>query len=301
MRLLSVRLIASLIVCITLVSLASSYYSVHVEENGLRQDVGRRAELLAETLSGNVESNLEKGSPRDLQRIVERFGNREHLAGIAVYDAAGNLIAETPGLADLLRTEPAVVAEAIADDQGKAEFTRAGTASLHLYVMPLHHEGRVIGSLAIVHNMGYIAAETWRAWRDTFVRVLAQMVIIALVTLLVVRWSLTRPIARAAQWMRALRTGRATSRPTMSELDLFQPLAREVATIATSLNHARYAAETEARLREAAESIWTAERLAVHVRTQLGNSRLFVVSNREPFHHIRQGKNVDVVFPPADW
>ncbi len=299
MRLLSVRLIASLIVCITLVSLASSYYSVHVEENGLRQDVGRRAELLAETLSGNVESNLEKGSPRDLQRIVERFGNREHLAGIAVYDAAGNLIAETPGLADLLRTEPAVVAEAIADDQGKAEFTRAGTASLHLYVMPLHHEGRVIGSLAIVHNMGYIAAETWRAWRDTFVRVLAQMVIIALVTLLVVRWSLTRPIARAAQWMRALRTGRATSRPTMSELDLFQPLAREVATIATSLNHARSAAKTEARLRQTAESIWTAERLAVHVRRKLDQSRLFVISNREPFHHIRQGKNVAVVIPAS--
>ena len=299
MRFLSVRLIASLIVGITLVSLASSYYSVHVEENGLRQDLGRRAELLAESLSGNVESGLEKGSPRGLQRIVERFGNREHLAGIAVYDVAGNILAETPGLASVLRTQPAIVEEAIADDQGKAEFTRAGTAFLHVYVMPLHHEDRVIGGLAVVHNTGYIGAETWRAWRDTFVRVLAQMVIIVFVTLLVVRWSLTRPIARAAQWMRALRTQRATCRPTMPELDLFQPLAHEVATIATSLNHARSAAQTEARLRQAAESIWTAERLAVHVRSKLDQNRLFVVSNREPFHHIRQGKNVAVVVPAS--
>jgi trehalose 6-phosphate synthase len=283
----------------TLVSLVSSYYSVHMEELGLRRDLGRRAELLAESFSGNVESSLEKGSPSDLERIVERFGNREHLAGIAVYDVAGNVVAETPGLADVLRSQPAVVAEAIADDRGKAEATRSGIASLHVYVMPLHHEGHVIGGLAVVHNTSYIAAETWLAWRDTFVRVLAQMVIIALVTLLIVRWSLTGPIARAAQWMRALRTQRATSRHTIPDLDLFQPLAREVATIAESLDHARSAAETEARLRQTAESTWTAERLAVHVRSKLAQSRLFVVSNREPFHHVKQGKNVAVVVPAS--
>ena len=150
-----------------------------------------------------------------------------------------------------------------------------------------------------MQDTGYIAAQTRLVWRDTFLRVLVQMVIIALITLLIVRWSLSGPIARAAQWMRTLRTQRGTSRHTMPDLDLFQPLAHEVATIAESLNHARSAAETEARLRQAGESIWTAERLAVHVRSKLGESRLFVVSNREPFHHIRQGKNVAVVVPAS--
>ena len=163
----------------------------------------------------------------------------------------------------------------------------------------MHHEDHVIGGLAVVQDTGYIAAQTRLAWRDTFLRVLVQMVIIALITLLIVRWSLSGPIARAAQWMRTLRTQRGTSRHTMPDLDLFQPLAHEVATIAESLNHARSAAETEARLRQAAESIWTAERLAVHVRSKLGESRLFVVSNREPFHHIRQGKNVAVIVPAS--
>ena len=299
MRLLSLRLIVSLIVGITLVSLLSSYYSVRMERRELRRDLARRAELLGESLAANVERSLEKGSARDLQRIVERFGNREHLVGIAVYDVSGDLVAETPGLARVLRTQPAVVAEAIADNQGKAQFTRSGEVSIHLYVMPLHQEDHVIGGLAIVQDTGYIAAQTRLVWRDAFLRVLEQMVIIVFITLLIVRWSLSGPIARAAQWMRTLRTQRGAASHIIPDLDLFQPLAHEVATIAESLNRARSAAETEAQLRQAGESIWTAERLAVHVRNKLGESQLFAVSNREPFHHVRQGKNVAVIMPAS--
>ncbi len=58
-----------------------------------------------------------------------------------------------------------------------------------------------------------------------------------LITLLIVRWSIAGPIARTAQWMKALRTGRAMSaRIKQPDLELFRPLAREVATMAESLN-----------------------------------------------------------------
>jgi alpha,alpha-trehalose-phosphate synthase [UDP-forming] len=266
----------------------------------LRRDLERRAQLLGESLSGNVEHSLEKGSPRELQRIVERFGHREHLAGIAVYDTLGNRLAVTPGLAILLSDRPPIVAKAIIDNLGDSEFTRIGTASLHIYVLPLHNdENRIVGALAVVHDTGYIAAQTRMVWRETFLRALAQMVIVAFLTLLIVRWSLSGPIARAAQWVRALRTQRGTARNAPPELDAFQPLARELATIAESLNHARSAAETEARLRQTAESIWTPQRLAVHVQSKLGESKLFVVSNREPYLHTRQGRNIEVTTPAS--
>ena len=288
-----------MVVGITAVSLLFSYYSVQVEEHDLRRDVERRAELLGESLSGNVEHSLEKKSPRELQRIVERFGHREHLAGIAVYDVAGNRLAVTPALASLLSASPPIVAKAIVDNLGDSEFTRVGTASLHIYVLPLHNETDVMGALAIVHDTGYIASQTRKVWRETFLRALAQMIIIALFTLLIVRWSLSGPIARAASWVRTLRTQREHSRHSIPQLDAFQPLARELATIAESLNHARSAAETEARLRQTAESTWTAQRLAVHVRSKLGDSRLFVVSNREPYLHTRQGRKIEVVIPAS--
>ena len=81
--------------------------------------------------------------------------------------------------------------------------------------------------------------------------------------------------------------------------ELFPPLAREVATLAQSLNSARSAAEREARLRAEGQSQWTAERLTADLRTRLDASRLFVVSNREPYIHMRRGKSVEVSVPPS--
>ena len=301
MRLLSVRLIVSLFVGITAISLLFSYYSVRAGEIQRRNELERRAEVLGESLSTNVEHAMPKGSSssHSLQKLVERFGHRENLTGMAVYDVAGNRLAVTPDLVNLLNDRPPVVAKAIVDNLTDSEYTHVGNASLYIRVMPLHDETHVIGALAVVYDSGYIAAQTRKAWRETFLRVLLQMLLIVGLTLLIVRWSLGGPIARAAQWLRTLRTQRGHGRRPAPELDLFQPLARELKTIAESLDHARSAAEREARLRQAGESIWTPERLEVYVRSKLGNSPLFVVSNREPYLHVRHGKNIEVEIPAS--
>jgi trehalose 6-phosphate synthase len=299
MRLLSIRLIVSLIVGITLVSLSSSYYEALGEKRALSRDLERRAEVLGESLAGNVETGLEKDSVQDLQRIVEHFGNREHLSGLAIYGRQGDLLAVTPELKSTLATVPPVMSEALRENHGAGAFQRLGGASLHIYALPLHQHDEVIGSLAIVQDAGYIRAESLHIWREAFLRALAHVFLIVLITLLIVRWSIAGPIARTAQWMRALRTGRVSSRQNANDLDLFRPLVREVAAFAESLHQARSAAETEARLRETGESLWTADRLAVHVRKRLDNGRLFVVSNREPYVHMRRGKSVEVIVPPS--
>jgi len=65
------------------------------------------------------------------------------------------------------------------------------------------------------------------------------------------------------------------------------------------LMEARAAAQAEAKLRDAGEHVWTAERLAVHMRERFGSSRIFVVSNREPYMHVRQGWETVCVVPPS--
>ena len=221
MRLLSLRLIVSLIVGITLVSLLSSYYSVRMERRELRHDLERRAELLGESLAANVERSLEKGSPRDLQRIVQRFGNREHLAGIAVYNVSATWSAETPGLASILSTPPGVVAQAIADNQGKVEFTRSGR------YIPSHLRNAAASRRRVIGAPGNRSRyrfhrESKRDWcgATLFCECWCRWSFIALVTLLIVRWSLSGPIARAAQWMRTLRTQRGAARNALPDLGL---------------------------------------------------------------------------------
>ncbi len=200
MRLLSVRLIISLIVGITVVSLAFSYYQVIAEKRALRSELERRAELLGESLAGNVERSWEVGSDKELQKIVQRFGKREYMLGVAIYDPQGKLVAVTPELTQMMTATPSSLIEALAEDQNKGAFVRLGNQPVHILAVPLHRKDKLVGGLAIVHQVSYIRAQVLQVWRDTFLRVLAQVFLIVFITLLIVRWSIAGPIARAAQW-----------------------------------------------------------------------------------------------------
>jgi trehalose 6-phosphate synthase len=298
-RLLTFRLTISLIVGITLISLFSSYYEVRSQKRAQRRDLEHRAEVLGESFADKVEPVLKKGSRKELQTIVDRFGDREHLTGVAVYNPEGGSIAITPGLAQQLTGEPAAVQQAATSGQSAGQYVRLGVASVYIYAVPLHQDDGIVGELAIVHDASYINAQSRRVWRDTFLRALVLVFLITLITLLIVRWSIAGPIARAAQWMQALRTGKVSSRPAAPDLDFFRPLAHEMANFAASLTAARSAAEKEAQLRQSADAFWTAERLSVHVRGKLGESRLFVVANREPYIHKHQGKSVEAIVPAS--
>ncbi len=306
---LNFRLIFSLVLVLTLVSLLSSYYQVRTQRQDQRLDLEKRAEVLAESLQESIEPQLGRSSHAELQRIVERFGNREHLFGIGIYGRHDEAIAVTSSLAKRLSSFPPSVTVP-QDDQGHGVFvklaepavgeTPASETPVYVYVLPIHaRDNSAVGSLVTVHDAGYIHSENVRLWRDTFLRLLVELFLIAITVLLIVQWSISGPIARTAQWMQALRTGKSSLRHVMPDRDLLMPLAREAITFAETLASARAVAEQEARLRETAESIWTPERLAVHVRSRLNGSRLFVVSNREPYSHIKDGKSVKAIIPAS--
>ena len=101
------------------------------------------------------------------------------------------------------------------------------------------------------------------------------------------------------KWLGDVRRGSASPRPDLPAGEAFAPLEQEVARLATSLNAARAAAEEEARLRDAGESQWTAERLRVSVVNKLGDSRLFAVSNREPYEHSHGGDGIECSVPAS--
>lgn len=292
------RLIISLIVGITLVAVAFAYLQVKEEKQRMRDELEKRAEVIAESLEETVAPLAEKGSKKDLQRIVERFGSRERLAGIAVYATDGSALAVSSGLDRRLVKPPTAVLQAQVRDAGREAFFPLGSSLLHVYALPLHGATSTVGTLAIYHEANYIDAQTARLWRDTFLRVAIQVLIIVLLALVILRWSITGPIAKTARWMRELRTGQASESPT-PPADLFQPLAQEIAHYVRSLSEARAAAEEEARLRQEGVALWTPERLRIHVKIKLASSTLFAISNREPYMHVRRGKDLEAIVPAS--
>ncbi len=300
MRILSLRLIVALIVGVTLVSLASSWYEVQAEKDAFRRDLERKAETFGESLAGNAESFLQGGDMPGLERMVQRFNNRDHVLGIGVYDLTLFPLVVSHDLKAVLPGMPPALSTAMARNQPETSYARLHFKRLYIFAAPLHAVNKsVAGGMIIVYDTGYIRAEIFRVWSRVFIHIAGLVLVIVAITLLIVRWSLAGPIARAAQWMNALRTARHSVQVPAQDLDFFQPLAREMAPLAESMRQARAAAEIEARLRNTNESLWTAQRLADHVRTRLDGSNLFVVSNREPYVHNRQGNTITVTVPAS--
>jgi len=295
----SLRLILSLVFGVTLLSVLSAVSQVKTEKRRLQKDLENRAAIVGESLEGKVAPLLTPSLHRRLQAVVSGFGNSEHLIGIAVFNKSGDSLAATPGQEDYLRAVLPQVIQVIASKGGYASFTTLRGKLTHIYIHTIRDESEVLGALVAFHDASFIKAQTSRLWWSAFLNVLAQAVLIALITLLIIRWTIVGPIARATKWIREIREGKRGERSGLDDEDLFKPLAQEVSHLAKSLEAARAAAEEEARLRDTAESHWTPERLRVYVRSKLGDRPFFLVSNREPYTHAYRGKNVEVSVPAS--
>jgi trehalose-6-phosphate synthase/uncharacterized membrane protein affecting hemolysin expression len=296
---LSLRLILFLAAAVTVVTFVVSKNEVRAEKRGLRTDLVHRAEILSESLQEIVEPALEKGSREQLRRIVERFGNREQLAGVAVYDSHGVLLAESSNLQNRFVPPPVPLALVTASNTGLSQFVTVGSEPMHVYYMPLHDKTSVTGVLAIFHDVGYIESQSARMWRATFWHVIAEVLLIVLITVLIIRWTIVLPISRTAQWMKDIRRGRAMPSPPGPKESFLAPFTSEVMNLTRSLADARSAAEEEARLRASGESVWTAERLRVSIQGKASQGSLVVVSNREPYMHVHKGKAVELLIPAS--
>jgi alpha,alpha-trehalose-phosphate synthase [UDP-forming] len=301
MRSFRIRLILALIAGITVVSLASSYFEVLAHKHVLHRELARRTTWIGTSLQPGIEQALASNKMPDIGAQAALLRSRDEALGLAVYDAHGGLVI-ADGPAEVFKVlPPGPVKQAIKKGENSGTFGRTGDVQWLDEAIPLHVNGQPAGALVILGDAGYISAEGAAVWRQSFWRIVAFVVLIVGVTFLMVRWFLMRPMTKLAERLRRLRMGHLDddSGVNSADLSLFSPLAREVETITESLLEARAAAAAEARLREAGENLWTAERLTVHVRERLGSSRIFVVSNREPYVHVRQGRETVCVVPPS--
>src|SRR6266850_1825140 len=297
----TLKLVLPLVVSVVTVSLLYAGYQVRTEKRNLRNDLVRRSSVLAESLQEGVEPLLDRASGKNLQRLVERFGEREHLKGIAVYDDSGAALAITPGLARRFHESPEAATRAARVDSEVSDFIEAEGVPMHISALPLHRNGQTVGALAVFYDASYIGTRNSYAMRDALLNALFQTLLITLLALVLVRWTLTGPLARTAKWLRTLRAGAPHDPGTLPEGEIFDQIHREVAHLAQDLNRARATAETEARLRDRKSTRLNSSHLVISVRNKLHNKTLFVVSNREPYMHVfnEKDKSIDTIIPAS--
>lgn len=270
------------------------------ERAQLSEELERRAIILADSLHESLETIVRSGDQRLLSKLAKRLGNRERLAGIVVYRSNGLVAAETPGVTAAMKQWFAPLNDAMRHHRSAGFFDVADGKTLHVFLSPIDGERGSLGAVLILHDAGFIRERFLHTFRVNFLRNLLFSVVIVLATFAAVRRSLLRPVSQVVEWARHLRRGDLRPSVPLPQEDILGPLAQEFAHLAKSLSAARAAAEEEARLRLSSETIWTSEKLKEHVKAKLGSQPLYLISNREPYIHMRRkNKPVECVVPPS--
>jgi trehalose 6-phosphate synthase len=294
----TLRLVSALWLSVMLVIGAFAYLQIREERERLVGDLQRRAILISEGLSDAIEAAAAKQSPAAIERIVKKFGQSQR--GIAVYDRFANQRFATPDIAPILPPSLPEVTEAISKNSATQGYRTLGGRALFIYATPLMADDQPVGAIAVLQDASHLERAEWDRWSYNAVRFLVLALVISVIIALVVKFSITRPMAEISQWTRSLRSGRPVPPPrNVADANMFGPLALEVSRLARSMRRPRPRPSRRPHCAFAGESIWTEERLKQFVQMQLNGRLLVVVSNREPVSHVWRGGQIVAQAPAS--
>jgi trehalose 6-phosphate synthase len=293
----TLRLIISLVLASTIVISVFTYLQVRYERARLSRELDVRTEILGESLQESIKELLKANSAVRLKSLFEKFGGRDRLVGVALYDSLGNLMVSSINPSIKLQDSVTHISESFRSIKSKSTFAVINGKSMHLYTTPLLLEDKTIGSLLILYDTSFIDSRINNIWQTNFVHLLIQTILIIITTVLIVRSSVAWPIVKFTEWIKGLRTGKIVHEVELNKGNILKPLTEEVKLLAKSLAVAKENAEGEGRLLLQAEYVWTAERLKKYINQELNDRSLIIVSNREPYTHRREGSLVKCIVP----
>ena len=275
------------------------------EEQRLKQDLKERSTLLAETLRETIEPRFIDRSDAYLETAVKKFTNRERIRGIAVYDNNGIVVFASSEEVRTLPSSLELVARAMDSDSSKEAFISQPSSRLYYLALPLHNalsiEGSVVGAIGMLQNADYIRQQVFEIWKRNLFRLFTNAILLSIALALLFRYIIARPLQRIVGDLKLVRMGvHQSSHVRIPRNRLFRPLLGEIFFMRKNLIEARLRASEEARLRmEKVDSPWTAERLKELLKDILKDRKLVVVSNREPYVHVKEGDDIRYFFPAS--
>ena len=280
---LALRFIAPLTIVLGLLALALVPL---VDELMLRwwvNDLEIRSRLVANTMQEQLVDMLRAGDAAGLRQLFTRDVQDERLYAIAYCNPDGQIVQQTP-------TYPA--------DLGCREIKGTGPDAhvlrqfppgpLHVTWFRIPVDGATPGTLVLVHDMSFVdrrSADT-RQYLIGFFILLG--VVVSLITVLIAHLSWRGWLAG----VRALLRGEGIIQPFQYQTDPdLQPLVGEVRALLREVDSSRRNMERGA--------IWTPERLRSVLRDELAGDEVLLVSNREPYIHMRQGERILIRHPAS--
>ena len=237
-------------------------------------------EPLAELLTNDLRDRVRL---QRVQAFFARLLEDERLFALGYCDLTGKLLYRTTSLPKDIGCRPPDP-----PPREGGEVLRQPGGPLHAAAFPVLVDGHPLGELLIVHDMSFIERRSADTKKYIVYLIAAIGAVIALITVVIAELSFRGWMAG----IKALIRGQALALSP-------EPKARELRPIARDLEALVQELESERRTRDEAQISWTPENLRAILRDDLKGDEILIVSNREPYIHVRKGGRIEVQRPAS--
>lgn len=296
---LNLALIISIVLAVGIVAFGFTYFQISSERERLNKDLEEKVNLLAQRFVETDLQAIEEKSVLLTMDYTEKILNRYRLVGITIYYNPDSILFIGSKAESFFKESNDYVLQAGASETTVSNLFSEDNQKIHQLITPVKADGLLDKTVICYSEAGYIENIIDSIWLRNFLRWFMQALLISFITILVVRWRIFYPINKIVDWVKAARIGNKDELTQNPPAGFLAPLHKEITHIAKAMHDAKLSAEEEARLRANAESVWTPERLKVEAETLLQNRKLVVVSNREPYMHIHEGREIRCIVPAS--
>lgn len=295
---LSLSSILSILLAVILVAFGFAYYQSQIEKNKLIGELKSRTSMVSEAIFQNNKLFFKNPEQKAIEHFADSVILQYNLLGIAYY-VNDDSIYSNIGAKKFLPQSHSGIIISIAADTTMGAFFNFDEKRIYQFIIPVKRKNLPGNAVIFYTDASYISKITRTILFSNFLGWFVQAFLVSMITLLLIRWGIFRQIKKIVDWAKAVRTGKGDEMKPEPHLDILDPLHKEIEYMAKVMNEAKAVAEEEARLRSSAEAIWTPERLKVEIEILLKKKKLIVVSNREPYMHIHNGREIQCIVPAS--
>jgi trehalose 6-phosphate synthase len=251
------------------------------------RDLDMRSNLIANATTDSIQESLASGSEAKTLNLFNKVLQDERLYALGFCAASGDEQIAT-------RTFPAEIG---CEDLGRfADSSRkllpSDKGPLHVAVAEIDADGSPIGKLVLVHDMSFVQRRSEETKRYVFYFFVGLGAIVSLITVAIAELSWRGWV----KGVRALLRGEGLLRPAAAEPPVTVP---ELLPIAGDLRMLIRDMESEYRARDESQVTWSPDALRAILHNDLRGEELLVVSNREPYLHMRRDGRIEVSRPAS--
>jgi trehalose 6-phosphate synthase len=283
----TLRLSLRFLLPLLLAMVGLAYLSVPLVDSLMQRwfvrDLDLRSAFVARSLEEQVGELLESKANARIDSLLERATADERLYALGLCDAEGRLIRKTRSLPPAINCS---LRERAREDAGFVLALPQGP--LHVAVAELKRGGERVATLLMVHDMSFVQRRSEDTRKYILLLFTVLGVTVALITIAVAHLSWRGWVAG----VRAMLRGEGVIRPFAHPRPELQPLVGDLRTLLRDM-------QNERREQDAATTPWNPEALRRLLDDQFSGDEVILVSNREPFIHVRTAHGVKVQRPAS--